>query len=331
MATLGKSASFPLSTSNNQAVTLKFKNQTYQFDDQNGIREVKTQSNQRKNYLYCLNCNKKGHNCKNCRFPTNSYGCVFFKEFDDKKLRFLMIQRKYTPVYIELLRAKYYDNWSSSDDKKSIINHKYLSLLISDLPSTERYYLTKYDFDYLWQNLWRWVGTDEQMQSIYEEYDNCKNKFKLLTKGFEDQQHGFLSFSSLFDKYPATRTEPDWEFPKGRRDEGESDQQCAIRECKEETTLESSDYKLYLHVKPFQEKFMGINQIKYCNSYYLAEVTNNDKLIYYDPSHTEQNKEIRKIGWYTEEEITQIVNPGYKYRLKMISDINHLITNIKKV
>src|SRR5437762_1178462 len=131
MATINKSASFPLTSSANQALTLKFRNKTYQFDDHNGVREVKFQTNQKKNYLYCLNCNKKGHNYKSCRFPTNSYGCLIFKDSPDQKRRYLMIQRKYTPVYVELLRAKYYDIHSQSDEEKVTLNHKYLILLIT--------------------------------------------------------------------------------------------------------------------------------------------------------------------------------------------------------
>ena len=308
-------------------LTLKFKNKTFIYDDHNGVRELNGKPSinyglYKKNYLYCLNCNKKGHNSKNCRFPTNSYGCILFKESPDNQLRYLMIQRRYTPVYVELLRAKYYTF--------EIIDYKYLTLLIKDLPVTERYYISTYDFDYLWHSLWRWAGTDEQMQCIYEEYDNCKQKFNSLKKGFQHSQHGFINFRSLFDTYTADYVEPEWEFPKGRREDGESDQQCAIRECSEETTLESEDYKIYLHVKPFQEKFMGINQVKYCNSYYLGELTNYEKPIYYNPTHVEQNKEIRKIGWFTENEIHKLVGEHQKYRLKMISDIDLLVKNLKK-
>ena len=303
-----------------QPVTLKFKNKTYTYDNRNGIREHANYSHlpiNKKNNLYCLNCNKKGHNHKNCRFPTNSYGCVFFKKFSDHQTRYLMIQRKYTSAYIEILRAKYYN-----DNDNNNINHQYLILLILSLPLIERYYIETYDFDHLWNNLWKWVGTDGQMQCIYEEYENSKKKFDLLKQGSD------LNFTSLFSMNPTVNMESDWEFPKGRRNEGESDYDCAIRESFEETTLNIADYKIFLHVKPFQEKFTSINQVRYCNSYYLAEVINENKCIYYDPNQTEQNKEIRKIGWFTEKEIHKMVNSNYRYRLRMISDIDNLVLNL---
>jgi 8-oxo-dGTP pyrophosphatase MutT (NUDIX family) len=311
-------------------LTLKFKSQTYQFDEETGVREVVantpqrpvTEANQKKNYLYCLNCNKMGHNHKNCRFPTNSYGSVFFKMSTDNQIRYLMIQRKYTPAYVELLRAKYFNG--------SALNYDYLILLIKDLPMTERHYIMTYDFPYLRKNLWRWEGTDEQMKCIYEEYDYCHQKFRALKQGFLDQKAGWIQLQALFDQYPAHQIEPDWEFPKGHRAEGESDQQCAIRECKEETTLDNSEYKMFLHVKPFQEKFSGINQVKYCNSYYLAEINDKERIIYYDPTHVEQNKEIRKIGWFTEAEIRLLVNINHKHRLRMLTEVVALVSNLKK-
>ncbi len=87
---------------------------------------------------------------------------------------------------------------------------------------------------------------------------------------------------------------------------------------------------MFLHVKPFQEKFTGINQVKYCNSYYLAEVNDSEKVIYYDPTHVEQNKEIRKIGWFTEAEIRLLVNANHKHRLRMLTEVVALVSNLKK-
>lgn len=311
---------------NGTQIMIKFQNKTVVFDENKGSREITNplvnemiQSHYKKNFLYCLNCNKKGHNSKNCRFPTNSYGCIVYKILSDNVIRYLMIQRKYTPVYVELLRARYYDG--------KVLNHKYLCQLVSELPLTERNYIIKHDFGYLWTNLWRWAGTEEQLQCIVEEYKDCQSKFDLLKSGFEESKCGFLSFESLFDNYPTHLIEPEWEFPKGKRIDGESDQQCAIRECGEETSLEADDYKLLLYVKPFQEKFLGINQVKYCNSYYLAELININKSIYYDPFHVEQNKEIRKIGWFTAHEVNKLLRSDYKHRTKMFEDVDRLIKN----
>lgn len=275
----------------------------------------------KKKFMYCLNCNKKGHKCKNCKYPTNSYGKILFKYGCDDVIRYLLIQRKYTSVYVELLRAKY-DN--------GLFDHQYLILLIQGLPLTERYNILEHEFDYLWKKHWRWVGTDEQMEYIQLEYNKCEKAYNSLKQGYIHPDYGFLSFNDLFEKYPPQTIEPDWEFPKGRRILGESDQECANRECFEETTLSNNDYYSFLHVKPFQEKYTGINQIKYCNNYYLAEFTNKNKMIYYDPSHIEQNKEIRKIGWFTLNETKKLIGQTYKHRIKILEDVETLINNLKK-
>lgn len=294
-------------------VTLKFKDQTYHYNENTGIQKyVHRGGDERKNYMYCLNCNKKGHTYKICRFPTNSYGCVIFKKSSDGLIRYLMIQRRYTPIYVELLRGKYKQD------------QEYLVELVKDLPYTERNYILKHDFDYLWENLWSWSGSNEQIQCIVDEYKQCKDMFNHL----KNAPLGQMSWESLFNEYPATRIEPEWEFPKGRRNSNESDQQCAIREAMEETTLNKSDYQLYRHVKPFQEKFTGENQIRYCNSYYLGKLVNHSRCIYYNPNHKQQNKEVRKIGWFSDEEIKTIVRDIQDYRLTMFNDINKLVNNM---
>jgi ADP-ribose pyrophosphatase YjhB (NUDIX family) len=268
----------------------------------------------RKYKVCCVNCGKSGHISKACHFPKNSYGCVIFKKTVNAAVRYLLIQRKYTPEYIDIIRGKYYDS------SGSILNYQYLVMLIKNLSLIERNYIIQYDFDYLWKNIWKWIGT----QNIQKDYDECERKFNLLKN---DKVLGH-TFASLFEQYPTTMAEPDWELPKGKRKLGETDKECAIREFCEETMLESTDFSIYVHVKPFQEKFMGDNIVEYCNNYYVGKLTNTTKPIYYDPKHTEQNKEIRKIGWFTETEMSPIINPKCQYRLKMIHDINILVSHL---
>lgn len=327
---------------------IKFKDKIYYYNSKDGLKCVSNQTanqisptysenivneapptpigftiNTKKNFLYCLNCNKKGHSYKHCRFPVNSYGCVNFKMCSDNQIRYLMIQKRHSHVYPELLRRKY---------NEFNFNYKYLTQLIVNMPETDRYYILNYDFDYLWTHYWQWKKKNESVKFVHDGYEDCKYKFNLLKKGHNFPIYGWLTFKSLFEQFPATYLEPDWEFPKGRREEGETDQQCAIRECEEETRLLiTTDYKLFLHVKPFQEKYIGINEINYCNSYYLGELTNTNKFLYFDPNQSEQNNEIRKIGWFTSNEITQLDNFSSKHRSKMLSDINRLVVNIKSI
>jgi 8-oxo-dGTP pyrophosphatase MutT (NUDIX family) len=190
----------------------------------------------------------------------------------------------------------------------------------------ERDYILRYEFDYLWSHVWQWIGTVEQTYRIQRDYDSCRQKFDQLKHGTQFADHGSLSFQELFKTYPTNKIEPDWEIPKGKRRKGESNRQCAIRECCEETSLDSPDFNVYYHVKPVREFFVGVNSVAYCHTYYLASLNNYNKCLYYDPSHLEQNKEIRKIGWFTEAEIYQLINPQAVNRLQVINQLCTLVT-----
>lgn len=98
------------------------------------------------------------------------------------------------------------------------------------------------------------IRCPDEVQSDYKE---CEQRFNLLKNGYTFDRYGPMSFHDLFKNNPCNNIEPDWEFPKGKRIEGENDQQCAVRESCEETAFEPGDFNVYLHVKPFQEKFMG--------------------------------------------------------------------------
>lgn len=273
-------------------------------------------------HMLCLNCGKKGHMTKSCHYPTNSYGCVIYKK-NNNIIRYLMIQRKYTPEYVDLLRCRYYHM-----DKS--LNYSYLLSLIKEISLIERHYILNYEFNYLWNNLWKWIEPKDQITRIWNEYNECEQLFNRLKTGFEIENYGFVNFQSLFRANTNLKICPEWEFPKGKRYEIENDQQCAIRETCEETSLSPKDFQIYLHVKPYQEVFVGVNSIKYCNSYYVAKLLNVNKCIYYDPAHTLQNYEVRNIGWFTANEIEQLITPHKISRINMLKQIQSLITSIDK-
>ena len=55
--------------------------------------------------MNCNNCGKASHISKNCQIPITSYGVLLF--LLDKESKIIMIQRKDSLCYIELLRGKY--------------------------------------------------------------------------------------------------------------------------------------------------------------------------------------------------------------------------------
>ena len=220
-----------------------------------------------------------------------------------------MVQRKYSHSFIEILLGKYYDHTLNIDFYK-------LSKMIKYLPITERYIFMKYDFRFLWSKLWMWNAED--LNKRYHEYH----------QKYTNAEHYLIS---LFDEIMPVLDQPEWEFPKGKRIIGESDRDCAIRECKEETTLTETDYYIYPNLKPFIDKFTGTDGNEYCNNFWLAEILDStdhpqSKLIYYDCANFDQTTEIRKIGWFGINDIEHKIKDIYPSRFKMICHINMLLT-----
>jgi 8-oxo-dGTP pyrophosphatase MutT (NUDIX family) len=274
-----------------------------------------------KNRMICTNCNKHGHIQKTCRFPINSYGIFFFKKCTDGNNRYLMIQRKYSSPYIELIRSKYIKN--------SKFDIFYLILIIQSLPLTDRQYILKHTFDYLWNKLWQWGDGLPKNESINNEYNYCKFNFNKLKYGcIHINGCENIDFTTLFKMYPYTQIEPNWEFPKGRKVLGESDLQCAIREVKEETTLMQDDYIIHDESLYFTETFRGINGVLYKNKYFIAEFINKNKPLYYSPYNLEQNREIRKIGWFTDQEVVKLIGQHHPSKLKMFQKITNHINRV---
>lgn len=274
--------------------------------------------------IYCGNCGKKGHVYKNCYKPIISLGmiCAQYDGFDlseivnlNKKngkifnrykineiltdtvfmkkiksnLKFLMVCRKHTLGYIELIRGKYnIDNYEDVEYIKNIF--KLMTQREIDL-------IKQKDFDLLWNDLWFFDGKTHK-----KEYDISFNKFNILLKGLsinKDNKNNInnydLDFFLNFIDHNIIWKEPDWEFPKGRRNIKEEDLPCAIREFEEETNFSKKDYKV-LDINPISEIFMGNNGINYKYTYYFAQCFNNQS-----PKINTDNKfqvaEISDIKW----------------------------------
>ena len=255
-----------------------------------------------KNYekIICLNCGKKGHIQKKCKYPKNSYGIISYKFNPENLIQFLMIQRKFSHSLLNLIYAKYY--------KKNILDERSLISIIQLLPLNERYLIKKYDFDYINNQLWT-IHVHSVECNICCKSDDNKKKFIYFKN----------NYLFLLDTIPILHYEPDWEFPKGKRIIGETNIKCAIREFNEETaiTLDISDIKNDAIM--FKEYFFGTNNKEYCNNYFISKYNKPNK-VYYNYNNENQVSEIRKIGWFT---LPQILNK--------ISHQPHKINLIKSI
>ena len=135
---------------------------------------------------------------------------------------------------------------------------RYLKLMSYDeIERIKLYY--KYGikfFDKIWEDLW--VNKDTKMYNTCREYA-CKT--------FE---HNMIKFKDIILSTGYTNKE--WIFPKGRKNEKETEKECAIRECSEELNINRNIIKIKNEVKPICERYIGNDGKKYQTKYYLAQI-----------------------------------------------------------
>ncbi len=285
--------------------------------------------------IFCTNCGKYGHNYKKCVYPITSIGiiCVLFtpvyfndmiyytkklqsynndfsnhdfnsdeiaklnkiyehiKTIDEqnyeKIIKYLMVQRKYSFSYVEIIRGKY-----------DLDNIDYINNMIQYMTMDERKRITTLPFQQLWSELW--YTNDNDINREKEMNISCE-KFNLLRNGYIIKRNDIYieySLQKLIKNAKYKYDFPEWGFPKGRRNLNETKNiDCAHREFKEETGLKSEDYQI-INLSPHDELFMGMNNIRYKNIYYISQICKKVDLKV-DQSNELQKIEISNIQWNT--------------------------------
>ena len=232
---------------------------------------------------YCSNCGKYGHSHSQCNHPITSYGIICFKVINNK-LHYILVQRKDSLNYIEFLRGKYE------------INDKfYIFKLLSNMTYEERKKLLTIEFHELWKSLWQ----SDKYKRAQQEYNRAKAKFDTLKKGFIlkcETECIFLDLKYAIENTTCNLIEPEWGFPKGRRNINEEDYVCALREFKEETSLKTEHIRI-LDIAPYEETFSGTNSVRYKHVYYIAMFNDMKCDVEFKTC-----REIRKVKWCSYEE-----------------------------
>jgi 8-oxo-dGTP pyrophosphatase MutT (NUDIX family) len=288
----------------------------------------------------CLNCGKQGHKFKSCDEPIISYGIVcfnmvsivnnkqiknyFYNKFLDitefnytnlnnlnliphfyDKIKILMVRRKQSLNYIEFVRGKY-----------DLYNIQHLAKIFSLMTREENLKILSSNFDELWNEIWK----ETAKSKIYQkEFNLSKLKFEEL------KENNF--FNLLEDSKLSQYNEPEWGFPKGRRNSNEKNLNCAIREFIEETNI----YSNYLHILErlncITEEYVGTNSVNYRHIYYVAS-TNEEIEIELDVNNENQLEEIGDIKWFTIPEAINKIRPYYEKRIQMIHQIYFFLINL---
>jgi ADP-ribose pyrophosphatase YjhB (NUDIX family) len=311
----------------------------------------------------CLNCGKHGHQLRTCNEPITSYGIICFNlnssldinnstidQFIQKKMslnlvnnevtqylcnkyinindynyininnikliakyydkiKILMIRRKDSLNYIQFIRGKY--------DSK---NKEEISKLFQLMTKDENIKIRTNNFDILWNNLWKKTAKNKLYQ---KEYNLSKSKF--------DELKANNFYNLLDDNKLSQYTEPEWGFPKGRKNYNENNIDCASREFYEETGVKASELYILQQLDCIEENYIGSDSINYKHIYYLGFVNNEVEL----SINNEQYYEVGDIKWLTIPEAISKIRPYYKNKKDIVYEtyfyyinlINEIIKN----
>lgn len=285
-----------------------------------------------KKIRFCNNCGDFGHYNRQCNSPKTSFGVIAVSHDENIKdifnmikknlmynyldidnynylhvnninrinnfynsIKFLMIRRKHSLNYIEFMRGKY-----STHDQAINMLQLMSKKEVNDIITT--------DFDTLWNNLWLHTA-----KSHMKEFKKSKNKFKnFLT---EDN-------INIISKLELIYNEPEWCFPKGRKNMYEKNIDCAIREFKEETQYFLEEDDICKNILPINEVYEGTDGNMYQNIYYLSlDVDINN-------FNTLNNNEVSSIKWVTYIEAIKLLRPYYKSKKEILNKIMMFMINL---
>ena len=288
---------------------------------------------------YCVNCNKCGHNSKECTEPIYSYGIICMKINDDiipspflienflinkiidideynllnlsnltkidsykDKIKFLLIQRKHSFSYVEFIRGRYDETNSES-----------FQYLLNLMAPNEIEQIISNDFETLWYELWQKTSKHKAFQ---KEFELSQKKLNYLKKNYNILE--FVNFKKLYET-------PEWGFPKGRRDKNEKNLDCALREFKEETGIESENYIILNRLNTTEETVEGLEKSIFKLVYYIGLSHNENKL---GMTTEHQKYEIGDMKWLTYEEVIPKIREYYGDKIKMIHKVFFMMVNL---
>ena len=229
--------------------------------------------------------------------------------------QYLLVQRKDSLSYVEYIRGKY-----------SYENKGYIMKLFENMTEEERQRILNNDFDTLWKSLWQ--VTD--CSSYQKEYNDSKNKFNMLKKGFmlksrDDDAVLFFDINYVLENTKCLLQQTEWGFPKGRRNINEDDFTCAFREFSEETGIPLEQVCIFENIKPFEEVFSGSNHVRYKHTYYLAISLAQKPISRINPRNKVQCKEVKDMKWLWHEDAQALIRDHNVERKELFRRVNQVI------
>ena len=276
----------------------------------------------------CSNCGGLGHTFKNCMSPVSSYGLIAFRVnnksfkqvsrllsdsksltgYEGNEIQFLLIQRKDSIGYVELVRGKY-----------KLDELDYIRDQIRGMTAEERDRILNLPFDRLWNEMW---GSNPNSRQYTNEYESSRKKIAQL-RG--ENNSGILA-KMIEEAGPVLHSTPEWGFPKGRRNPKEENLACAMREFNEETGLRPYQYIVLENMEPIRETFFGNNHVHYTHIYYLAYCS-PELEVSMNMFDNHMSREVSDIRWASLDEALTLIRPENVEKREVLLRASSILRN----
>jgi 8-oxo-dGTP pyrophosphatase MutT (NUDIX family) len=236
---------------------------------------------------------------------------IAYSKEDIQNIDVLMICPKHSYNYIEFILGNY-----------DITNISYLISLFNYITPYEKHLLLHLSFEEIWEDMW---GIEEIIKKKnIREFHKSKYKFEKIRNGFiidflEINQ--FINLQQLLNNFSIEWTNPEWGFPKGKKEFNETDVNCALREFEEETGILSNNITP-LPITPLFEQYEGTNYKLYNNTYYIYEYISDN-----DPNIIIQKKELSNVQWIPIHLCHQYIRPYFLLRNNILHYLTYILHN----
>lgn len=243
--------------------------------------------------------------------PITSVGVIAYRIHNNQK-EYLMIRRKDTLGFIDFMRGKY-----------SVNNKDYIMNMLKQMTQDEKENLDTLSFDDLWLSVW---GSHRLSNQYKQEESISKNKFQSMKDGIYNKQQ-FYNLHILIEesKQYTLWKEPEWGFPKGRRNFQEKDFDCALREFKEETGVPVDYLHSIQNIFPFEENFTGSNYKSYKHKYFVSFIKYEDSLNTYKI----QDTEVSELKWLTYENALKNIRCYNLEKKNVLENLHNILTSYR--
>ena len=247
---------------------------------------------------------KMNNNCKNLYIPPHKYIPDIQPQEEYPKIKLLMIQRKDTMGFTDLIRGKYPDDYEQAEE--------ILLIFLNEMTVSEKMQLMHRTFDEIWSNLW----VNHESKCFKNEYDYASKKYSKL------------NINKLLEKSQTSYYHTELGFAKGRRNMREKNIECSQREFFEETGYKPETYDFVQNYPTIVEEFVGTNNVKYRHIYYLVKMKDNVPPPTIDANNIIQTGEVQNIGWFSLEESLSLIRPYDVEKKNVIRQVHNDILYI---